>query len=159
MVRKEQLFGFYDKRGQLVIPCEYSEDMCEIEKRLFVAQSIDSSLKTDLPYHTEEIKVKSMEMALNDLSASTNERKDLNGIACALVRVMLMDSDPKFEGNVTGSVNKRGMQYLVYLSAGSKYLRVIPADHFPLMVSFADYGISALESKKTYDLIIVNGSR
>ena len=105
--------------------------------------------------------MKSMELVVNDLSASltNNRRLDMNGTPCALVRVMLKDSDPQFEGNVAGKIGQRGMQYFVYMSAGSKYLRVAPADHFPLMVSFADYGIKALESKKTYDLIIIENPK
>ena len=156
-VKKGGKYGFYNNRGQIVIPCNYSEDMCELEKRFYLANEKRSNRQNNSTTLNGEMKVKSMELVVNDLSASltNNRRLDMNGTPCALVRVMLKDSDPQFEGNVAGKIGQRGMQYFVYMSAGSKYLRVAPADHFPLMVSFADYGIKALESKKTYDLIII----
>ena len=156
-VKKGGKYGFYNNRGQIVIPCNYSEDMCELEKRFYLANEKRSNRQNNSTTLNGEMKVKSMELVVNDLSASltNNRRLDMNGTPCALVRVMLKDSDPQVEGNVAGKIGQRGMQYFVYMSAGSKYLRVAPADHFPLMVSFADYGIKALESKKTYDLIII----
>lgn len=160
-VKKSDMYGFYDSRGQIVVPCKYSKDICEVEKRFYLAKQGGRIPNLKTSEHNYEIKVKYMGLVLNDLSASTSEnrRLDMNGTPCALVRVMLNDSDPKFEGNITGNIKQRGMQYLVYMSSGSKYLRIAPADHFPIMVSFPDYGIMALESKKTYDLIIVEGSK
>ena len=160
-VKKDGKYGFYNHRGEFVIPCKYSEEMCELEKRFYLAAEKKSNGQNNSILQNWEMKVKSMELVDNDLSASfsKNVRTDMNGTPCALVRVTLIDSDPQFEGNVTGNIGQRGMQYFVYMSAGSKYLRVAPADHFPLMVSFADYGIKALESKKTYDLIIVEDSK
>jgi hypothetical protein len=153
-VKKDNLYGYYNKSGRIVVPCQYSEDMCEIEKRLYIAQNGKTITNGNSSVSTEELIVKSMELASSDLSARINTR-DLNGVPCALVRVMLKDSDPKFEGGVVGNIKQLGMQYLIYMPVGTKYLRVVPADHFPIMISFADYGINGLESKTTYDLILV----
>ena len=139
----------------MIVPCKYSEEKCEIEKRLYIAQSTTAINNDNSTYGAYELVVKSIEVARNDLSARTNGRNDLNGIPCALVRVVLKDSDPLIEGSIIGDTKRQGMQYLLFMPVGSKYLRVVPADYMPLMVSFSDYGIKALESQKTYDLIIV----
>lgn len=104
--------------------------------------------------HAQKLMVKSMEVASLDLLASINPRLDLNGNPCALVRVILKDDAPKFEGNVLGTVEKKGLAYLVYMSAGTKMLRVVPSNSFPLVITFADHGIKALEGKMTYDLTL-----
>ena len=111
-----------------------------------------------LVLQAQKLTVKSMEVAEGDLTASVHPRNDLNGNPCALVRVMLKDSAPKFEGNVLGEVEQKGMQYMVYMSAGTKFLRIVPADHFPLMIAFGDYGIKKLEGKVTYELVVIEGN-
>lgn len=102
----------------------------------------------------QELTVKRMEVAVGDLTASVHQRLDKNGNPCALVRVMLKDSAPKFEGNVLGDVEQKGLQYMVYMSAGSKFLRIVPSDHFPIMIAFDDFGIRKLEGKVTYELVL-----
>ena len=106
----------------------------------------------------QELTVKSMAVAQDDLTASVNQRFDRNGVPCALVKVMLVDSKPTFQGNVIGEVEKNGLSFLVYMSAGTKLLQVLPEQHFPLMISFADYGVKGLEAKVTYNLKIVASS-
>ena len=107
-----------------------------------------------LVLQAQELTVKSMEVAEGDLTASVHPRNDLNGNPCALVRVMLKDSAPKFEGNVLGEVERVGVQHMVYMSAGSKQLEVIYGDNH-LQIFFSDYGIEELESKVTYNVVIV----
>lgn len=107
----------------------------------------------------QELKVKSMNAVSNDLTASVEHRLDLNGNPCALVRVIINDSYPQFQGNVIGSVKKDGKQFLVYLSEGTQMLRIIPADSYPIRITFADYGIKAVKAKTTYDLILVDAAQ
>jgi hypothetical protein len=61
-----------------------------------------------------------MSVNANDLSASTYERKDLNGQACALVKVQLAAYGAKFEGNVIGEVAYKTGEYWVYMTEGSR---------------------------------------
>ena len=102
----------------------------------------------------QELTVKSMSASSMDLSASQYERKDLAGQACGLVKVQLADEGAKFEGNVIGDTNYKMGEYWVYLSEGSYMLSVKHPNFFPLQINFRDYGISRIESKVTYTLIL-----
>ena len=63
------------------------------------------SLFLSLGTFAQELNVKSSTLASNDLSASVNEVKDLNGEACALVKVLLNDEIAKVEGNVIKTID------------------------------------------------------
>ena len=63
----------------------------------------------------QKLTVESMVMAGNDISASKYERKDLNGTACALLKVMLPVSGVKFEGNVIEPVEYKTGEYWVLM--------------------------------------------
>ena len=114
---------------------------------LFLIFSLFLSLGT----FAQELNVKSFTLASNDLSASVNEVKDLNGEACALVKVLLADEIAKVEGNVIKTIDNYAEKW-VYLSNGTKELRIIPKHNKPLKVYFPDYGINNVISKATYVL-------
>ena len=102
----------------------------------------------------QELTVKSFEMVPMDLSASTNPRLDLNNQPCALVKVQLVDDISRVEGNVIGQVVNRGTEKWVYLTAGTKMMKIVPVRHLPLLITFADYGVKAVEGKVTYELTL-----
>ncbi len=102
----------------------------------------------------QKLVVESMSLSPMDLSASKYERKDLAGQACGLVKVQLADEGAQFEGNVIGDTNYKMGEYWVYLSEGSYMLSVKHPNFFPLQINFRDYGISRVESKVTYTLIL-----
>ena len=106
----------------------------------------------------QELTVKKMEMVPMDLSASTQPRNDRNDNPCALVKVLMVDDISRVEGNVIGDVEDRGTEKWVYLSAGTKMMRIIPKNHLPLMIMFGDYGINKVEGKVTYELILSSAS-
>lgn len=89
-----------------------------------------------------------------DLSASTQARNDLEGNACGLVKVSIAKDHVSFEGNIVGQVDNHNGEYWVYLSPGTKYLKVKQPEFMPLMVTFADYNLSQIEGKTTYLLNI-----
>ena len=103
----------------------------------------------------QELKVRSLEADPMDLSASTQPRNDKVGNPCALVKVLMVDGIDRVEGNVIGDVEDRGTEKWVYLSAGTKMMKIIPKNHLPLMIMFDDYGIKRVESKMTYVLTLV----
>jgi hypothetical protein len=88
--------------------------------------------------HAQELTVKSMQSLPMDLSASQYERKDLNGAACALVKVQLAAVGAQFEGNVVGSVDYKTNEYWVYMTEGSYMLSVKHPSFVPLSVNFRD---------------------
>ena len=115
-------------------------------------------LAMHFPMSAQELTVKEMK-ATNDLSASQYRRKDLSGEACALVKVQLATADVGFEGNVIRPVEYKGGEYWVYMSKGSRELRIkhiakSPA-FVPCHVSFSDYGIRDLEPLTTYNLTLL----
>lgn len=108
--------------------------------------------------HAQELSVRDFREATNDLSARTKPRQDLNGNDCALVKVQIVATGVVFTGNVMGDVAFLNNEYWVYMTAGSKRLKVTHPSHLPLEVSFADYGISQLRGKTTYVLAILLGN-
>ena len=106
----------------------------------------------------QELTVKSLQ-ATNDLSASQQRRQDLNGEPCALVKVQLAATDVTFEGNVIPPVEYKGGEYWVYMTKGSKELRIkhqaVPPTFLPCHVKFTDYGIKDIQSLTTYYLTLL----
>ena len=107
----------------------------------------------------QKLNVESMKAVTNDISASQYERKDLNGQACALVKIQLVGSIKRVEGNVIGEVVNRDTEKWVYLTDGTKEVKIIPDDFLPLQVQFADYGIKQVKSKMTYVLTLYDPSQ
>ena len=100
----------------------------------------------------QELKVKEMKRIMSDLSASTHQRLDSDGIACGLVKVHVGDSSIDFGTDVVGSVDNKVNEYWVYLPTGSKSLIIKRSNFLPMQISFKDYGIDEIESKVTYSL-------
>lgn len=89
-----------------------------------------------------------------DLTASTQRRSDLNGDACALIKVQLAKPGAEFLGSVMGDTPYSKSEYFVYMMKGSKMLQVKLDGYLPIRVNFTDYGISGVESLSTYVLSI-----
>ena len=105
----------------------------------------------------QELSVKEFREVSNDLSARTKSRQDNNGDECALVKVQLAAASATFTGNVIGDVAFKNNEYWVYMTAGSKRLKVNHPSYLPLEVSFADYNVSQLTGKSTYILTLILG--
>lgn len=106
----------------------------------------------------QELTIKEFREVTNDLSARTQPRQDNNGDDCALVKVQLAASNATFSGNVMGDVAFSNNEYWVYMTAGSKRLKVNHPSYLPLEVSFADYGVNQLKGKTTYVLTLILGN-
>lgn len=87
----------------------------------------------------------------NDLSARINMVKDANGIPCALVIVSSLDEITKIEGNVVEKVDK-GVEVWVYLSPGTKFIKVHTLHHPSLDINFLEYMSDGLKSNIVYQL-------
>ena len=109
-------------------------------------------LLASLVVNGQGIVVKSMGQNINDLSASTNPRMDENGNPCGLVKVKSLSSDLRFKGQVVGEVENKVNEYWVYMAQGSKELRIIHPNFFPVDIDFSTYGIGGVDSKSTYVL-------
>lgn len=111
-----------------------------------------------LSLSAQDLMVKSFESSLTDLSASTNSRTDINGNLCALVKVQLPLDDAVFGESVVGEVVHNVNEYWVYMPAGTKHLVLKHPKYLTLKITFKDYGISSLESKSTYNLVVTPSS-
>ena len=103
---------------------------------------------------SQELKVKSFSLAATDISAQTQQRKDLNDEPCALVKVQFVGDILDVEGNVIQPLVKKGNETWVYLTNGSQQMKVLTKDYLPIMVNFSNYGISQVEKNKTYVLVL-----
>ena len=123
---------------------------------LFFILSVSFALGT----FAQELKIKSCTLASTDVTASSleNIRMDDVGDPCALVKILLLDGISKVQGNVIGDIKEYSSEKWVYLSKGTKEIRIIPMHYKPLRVYFPDFGIDGMESKRTYvlDLVIQN---
>lgn len=103
-------------------------------------------------YAQNEVTVRSFKEIFSDLSARTNPRYDINTTPCALIKVQYPLPGATFEGNVIGDVEYRNNEYWVYVSHGTKRIKV----HLPatpsITVEFIDYDILQIESNITYVL-------
>lgn len=80
------------------------------------------------------------------------QRQDLNGDDCAVVMVETEDRQMQFEGNLIGKpLFKEGVMY-VYLTEGTKQLKVMPSNSSSFMVYFNKYSVMSLRSNVGYVL-------
>lgn len=111
-------------------------------------------LVLNLNLNAQKIEVRSFNET-HEVSWFPEQRKDLNNNICALVRVAILPSDHiTFKGNVIGDVGYEGNEYKVYLSKGSRYLRVHYPGYETLLIDFQSYGYDALRSKAVYELVL-----
>ena len=132
---------------------EYDEEIAK--GKIEELKSILNDSQTSKSQQTQKLTVKSMTAAPTDISASQYERKDLNKKACALVKVLLAVPGVQFEGNVLPPVEFKTSEYWVYLTDGSKELRIKCPGYISQHVVFKDYGIKEVRSKTTYNLTLV----
>ena len=86
---------------------------------LFFASFLISSI-----VDAQEIKVKLMEYLPNDLAARTHPRPDVNGVNCALIRVVVPAvKNMKFDGWVVGDCTYQPGEYQVYVPEGAKKIK------------------------------------
>lgn len=88
-----------------------------------------------------------------DLTASTKQKLDLNGIPGALVKIPIPD-DIK-ELNIEGNLIEQtfdGSEVHAYLTSGTKSILIKCNGWAPCLVIFSDYGVYRLLSKQVYVL-------
>lgn len=88
-----------------------------------------------------------------DTDAAFYPRKDLNGNACALLKIVLPKeaNNVIFEGN-TIDIENDGAEVFVYLPQGTKHLKIKSAGFEPLEINF---GESDLKGQQTYKVEII----
>ncbi len=102
----------------------------------------------------QKLAIESFSLAATDISAQTQQRKDLNDEPCALVKVQFVGDILDVEGNVIQPLAKKGNETWVYLTHGSRQMQVTAKNYLPLMIKFADYGVASVEKNRTYVLVL-----
>ena len=126
-----------------------------MKKLYLILLSVFSLLNTAV---AQELKVKSFVLAPTDITAQTEGRKDLNGDACALVKISFVGDVTDVEGNVIKPLVKRNNETWAFMTQESRQMKVVTKDYLPLMVTFGDYGIEKLQSNRTYVLTLAKPS-
>ncbi len=111
-----------------------------------------------LAVNAQELEIKSFTLSPTDIIASSYQRKDFNGDACALVKVQIIDGIDRVEGNIIGDIVDRGTEKWVYLTEGTKEFRLFPKKHLPIIIKCANYGIEDLKGKQVYVLRLTDNN-
>ncbi len=98
----------------------------------------------------QEATVKRVEPLANEVIVAADRRKDLNDSYCALVRVEVLADDVQFSGNIIGPVEHRTGHYRVFVSPGTRFLRIESGTFLPVMIDTREYGIQGMQSNCTY---------
>ena len=89
-----------------------------------------------------------------DLTASTSQRLDMNGNPCGLLKVSVPADNVEFQGNIIGDVVRHGGAYWVYVTNGTKKIRMTSAAFGDVDLLFADWNIPHIQSKTTYTVSV-----
>ena len=92
-----------------------------MKKLYLIILSVFALLNTAV---AQELTVKSFVLAPTDITAQTEGRKDLNGDACALVKIFFIGEVADVEGNVVKPLVKKNQTW-AFMTQGSKQMQVI----------------------------------
>lgn len=102
-----------------------------------------------------QIDVVSFKQSTSDIAARTNQRDDVKGVPCALIKVQFPIQGAMFIGDIAGEVAFKTNSYWVYMPQNSTQLEVRQKDCKPMTVVFEKYGVPTLTSKSTYELCLL----
>ena len=126
-----------------------------MKKLYLILLSVFALLNTAV---AQKLSVESFVLAPTDITAQTEGRKDLNGDACALVKISFVGDVLDVEGNVIKPLVKRNNETWAFMTQESRQMKVVTKDYLPLMVTFGDYGIDKLQGNRTYVLTLAKPS-
>ena len=109
----------------------------------------------------QRLAVESLKLRPNDLSARNvkNQRHDLNGKPCALLKVMVLDNITKCSSGNIGDIVTEGPVKMIYITSATPSIELSFQYHYPLTINFADYGYKHLEGNSTYELNLVDAQQ
>lgn len=107
----------------------------------------------------QELTVKSFSLATNEIISRQNQRLDLAGQPCALLKIQMIDQLEKVEGNVVGKIIDHGNEKWVYVTDGTKQLRLHPKNHLSFMLVTTDHGVDHMEGNRVYELRLTGNSQ
>ena len=99
--------------------------------------------------YAQELKVLEFTETPNDLIARTQERKDINGVPCGVVRIAIAMPDISFDGWIVDKQQRPG-EYIVYLAENAKKITIMHPSCIPFEYTFPQ----PIEGKHTYRLVL-----
>ena len=109
--------------------------------------------------YAQEFKVKSFTHDAMNLEARLDGgRKDLNGRQCALVKVMVLDDIVDCEGGNVGNIITKGTVKKIFVSPSARYIKLEFQYHYPLKITFEDYGYKTLTESATYEVSMIDAN-
>ena len=126
-----------------------------MKKLYLILLSVFALLNTAV---AQKLSVESFVLAPTDITAQTEGRKDLNGDACAVVKISFVGDVADVEGNVIKPLVRRNNETWAFMTQESRQMKVVTKDYLPLMVTFGDYGIERLQGNRTYVLTLTKPS-
>lgn len=115
---------------------------------IFVLLGIGMTLTSS----AQELRIKSCTLVANDLSASVNEVKDLNGEACVLVKIPFPVPCVHFIGDGLIETQYKNSEYWVYISSRLTEFTMKVNGYDDMQVRLLDYGSGEFKAKQTYSL-------
>ena len=109
-----------------------------------------------LKLSAQELTVKSFALSSTDIISSKDQKKDYNGRVCALIKVQVIDQITRVEGNVIGEVLNHGNEKWIYVTEGTKTIRIHTKSHLPLSIDCRQYGIEQMDGKCVYILTLTS---
>lgn len=112
---------------------------------------------TVLAIHGQELAVKSIQIDVANITASTQRRLGPDGTPCALLKIQVVDSIMGAEGKVAiGDIQRIGTTTWIYVPDGIFGLSLTTAQHGTLDINFEDYGYDQVKALTTYVVTIVD---
>lgn len=99
----------------------------------------------------QSLSVESFRTMSLDLTSRTAPVKDNNNIPCALIKIICNDEVTGVQGSVV-KTEEYGNEYWVYLTSGTKHIKILTQHHKPLEFSIIEYVSSGAVSQSTYQL-------
>lgn len=106
-----------------------------------------------------KLTIESLVLETSDISGSVHQRSDANNSPCALIKIQLVDKIMKVEGQVVGGIIDKGSEKWVYVTEGTRRIKVIPSNYLPFELSTRDYpSIGSFKGRKVY-LLKISGEK
>ena len=107
---------------------------------------------------SQNLSVSSVKMIQSDSTCFISPRYDLNGNACAVIKVFAssITGSLDFKGNIIGDVKLDGSLYTIYVTDRTKRIKVYHPNYIPETIDFTQYEDSrkGIEGNHVYSISI-----
>ena len=102
---------------------------------------------------SQQLEIISVKAKPMDLYGRVNEKLDLNGNKCAVIKVQVDDDIIEISGMI-GNVISQGIEKSIYVTQETKKIKIKFAKHLPITIDPKEYGIDKLIGGCTYEIYL-----